>query len=68
MLLDMLSYFLEWSHSLFTVYLEIEKGDEKNKKIRTGKLNLVEINLSLTSLGSVIDALSSNRKHILYKD
>ena len=38
MLLDMLSYFLEWSHSLFTVYLEIEKGDEKNKKIRTGKL------------------------------
>ena len=42
MLLDMLSYFLEYqssrSHSLFTVYLEIEKGDEKNKKIRTGKL------------------------------
>ena len=41
MLLDMLSYFLEYqssrSHSLFTVYLEIEKGDEKNKKIRTGK-------------------------------
>ena len=78
------------SHSLFTVYLEIEKGDEKNKKIRTGKLNLVDlagservgktnatgktfdegkkINLSLTALGSVIDALSSNRKHILYKD
>ena len=68
----MLSYFLEYqssrSHSLFTVYLEIEKGDEKNKKIRTGKLNLVEINLSLKSLGSVINALSSNRKHIPYKD
>ncbi len=78
------------SHSLFTVYLEIEEGDEKNKKIRTGKLNLVDlagservgktnatgktfdegkkINLSLTALGSVIDALSSNRKHIPYKD
>ena len=42
MLLDMLSYFLEYqssrSNSLFTVYLEIEKSDEKNKKIRTGKL------------------------------
>ena len=38
MLLDMLSYFLERSHSLFTVYLEIEKSNEKNKKIRTGKL------------------------------
>ena len=78
------------SHSLFTVYLEIEEGDEKNKKIRSGKLNLVDlagservgktnatgktfdegkkINLSLTALGSVIDALSSNRKHIPYKD
>ena len=74
------------SHSLFTVYLEIEE----NKKIRSGKLNLVDlagservgktnatgqtfdegkkINLSLTALGSVIDALSSNRKHIPYKD
>ena len=78
------------SHSLFTVYLEIEEGEEKNKKIRSGKLNLVDlagservgktnatgktfdegkkINLSLTALGSVIDALSSNRKHIPYKD
>ena len=78
------------SHSLFTVYLEIEEGDDRNKKIRTGKLNLVDlagservgktnatgktfdegkkINLSLTALGSVIDALSSNRKHIPYKD
>ena len=74
------------SHSLFTVYLEIEE----NGKIRSGKLNLVDlagservgktnatgqtfdegkkINLSLTALGSVIDALSSNRKHIPYKD
>ena len=74
------------SHSLFTVYLEIEEGG----KIRTGKLNLVDlagservgktnatgqtfdegkkINLSLTALGSVIDALSQNRKHIPYKD
>lgn len=72
------------SHSLFTVYLEIEEGDEKNKKIKSGKLNLVDlagservgktnatgqtldegkkINLSLTALGSVIDALSSNSK------
>lgn len=79
------------SHSLFTVYVEIEEGeDERNKKIRSGKLNLVDlagservgktnatgqtfdegkkINLSLTALGSVIDALSSNRKHIPYKD
>ena len=74
------------SHSLFTVYLEIEE----NGKIRSGKLNLVDlagservgktnatgqtfdegkkINLSLTALGSVIDALSFNRKHIPYKD
>ena len=74
------------SHSLFTVYLEIEE----NNKIRSGKLNLVDlagservgktnatgqtfdegkkINLSLTALGSVIDALSFNRKHIPYKD
>ena len=74
------------SHSLFTVYLEIEE----NGKIRCGKLNLVDlagservgktnatgqtfdegkkINLSLTALGSVIDALSFNRKHIPYKD
>ena len=74
------------SHSLFTVYLEIEE----NNKIRCGKLNLVDlagservgktnatgqtfdegkkINLSLTALGSVIDALSFNRKHIPYKD
>ena len=74
------------SHSIFTVYLEIEE----NGKIRTGKLNLVDlagservgktnatgqtfeegkkINLSLTALGSVIDALSSNKKHIPYKD
>ena len=84
------------SHSLFTVYLEIEdgdsgdNGDSNNKKIKTAKLNLVDlagservsktkatgqtfdegkkINLSLTALGSVIDALSSNRKHIPYKD
>ena len=83
------------SHSLFTVYLEIEDGDNEdgdsnNKKIKTAKLNLVDlagservsktkatgqtfdegkkINLSLTALGSVIDALSSNRKHIPYKD
>jgi len=74
------------SHSIFTVYLEIEEDG----KIRSGKLNLVDlagservgktnatgqtfdegkkINLSLTALGSVIDALSSNRKHIPYKD
>ena len=74
------------SHSIFTVYLEIEESG----KIRSGKLNLVDlagservgktnatgqtfdegkkINLSLTALGSVIDALSSNRKHIPYKD
>ena len=74
------------SHSIFTVYLEIEE----NGKIRSGKLNLVDlagservgktnatgqtfdegkkINLSLTALGGVIDALSSNRKHIPYKD
>ena len=74
------------SHSLFTVYLEIEE----NGKIRSGKLNLVDlagservgktnatgqtfdegkkINLSLTALGSVIDALSQNRKHIPYED
>ena len=73
------------SHSIFTVYLEIEESG----KIRSGKLNLVDlagservgktnatgqtfdegkkINLSLTALGSVIDALSSNRKHILIK-
>ena len=78
------------SHSLFTVYLEIQEGEGNNKKIRSGKLNLVDlagservgktnatgktfdegkkINLSLTALGSVIDALSSNRKHIPYKD
>ena len=78
------------SHSLFTVYVEIEEGEGNNKKIRSGKLNLVDlagservgktnatgktfdegkkINLSLTALGSVIDALSSNRKHIPYKD
>ena len=78
------------SHSLFTVYIEIQEGEGKNQKIRTGKLNLVDlagservgktnatgqtfdegkkINLSLTALGSVIDALSSNRKHIPYKD
>ena len=79
------------SHSLFTVYLEIEeKGDDGNGRIKSGKLNLVDlagservgktnatgqtfdegkkINLSLTALGSVIDALSSNRKHIPYKD
>ena len=74
------------SHSIFTVYLEIEE----NGKIRSGKLNLVDlagservgktnatgqtfeegkkINLSLTALGSVIDALSSNKKHVPYKD
>ena len=79
------------SHSLFTVYLEIEeKGGDGNGRIKSGKLNLVDlagservgktnatgqtfdegkkINLSLTALGSVIDALSSNRKHIPYKD
>ena len=79
------------SHSLFTVYLEIEeKGNDGNERIKSGKLNLVDlagservgktnatgqtfdegkkINLSLTALGSVIDALSSNRKHIPYKD
>ena len=79
------------SHSLFTVYLEIEeKGEDGNGRIKSGKLNLVDlagservgktnatgqtfdegkkINLSLTALGNVIDALSSNRKHIPYKD
>ena len=43
---------------------------------RVGKTNATgqtfdegkKINLSLTALGSVIDALSSNRKHIPYKD
>ena len=76
------------SHSLFTVYLEIE--EKENGRIKSGKLNLVDlagservgktnatgqtfdegkkINLSLTALGSVIDALSQNRKHIPYKD
>ena len=74
------------SHSIFTVYLEIEE----NGKIRSGKLHLVDlagservgktnatgqtfdegkkINLSLTALGGVIDALSTNKKHIPYKD
>ena len=79
------------SHSLFTVYLEIEeKGENGNSRIKSGKLNLVDlagservgktnatgqtfdegkkINLSLTALGSVIDALSQNRKYIPYKD
>ena len=79
------------SHSLFTVYLEIEeKGRDGHERIKSGKLILVDlagservgktnatgqtfdegkkINLSLTALGSVIDALSSNRKHIPYKD
>ena len=79
------------SHSLFTVYLEIEeKGENNNSRIKSGKLNLVDlagservgktnatgqtfdegkkINLSLTALGSVIDALSQNRKYIPYKD
>ena len=79
------------SHSLFTVYVDMEEGEEeKDKKIKHGKLNLVDlagservgktnatgqtfdegkkINLSLTALGSVIDALSQNRKHIPYKD
>lgn len=31
------------SHSLFTVYLEIEEGNEKNTKIKSGKLNLVDL-------------------------
>ena len=43
---------------------------------RVGKTNATgqtfdegkKINLSLTALGGVIDALSSNRKHIPYKD
>ena len=79
------------SHSLFTVYLEIEeKGENGNSRIKSGKLNLVDlagservgktnatgqtfdegkkINLSLTALGSVIDALSQNRKYVPYKD
>ena len=79
------------SHSLFTVYLEIEeKGEGGNSRIKSGKLNLVDlagservgktnatgqtfdegkkINLSLTALGSVIDALSQNRKYVPYKD
>ena len=78
------------SHCLYTFYLEIEEREDKNKKIRSGKLNLVDlvwservsktnssgqtfeegkkINLSLTTLGRVIDSLSSNRKHIPYKD
>ena len=79
------------SHSLFTVYLEIEeKGDNNQSRIKSGKLNLVDlagservgktnatgqtfdegkkINLSLTALGSVIDALSQNRKYVPYKD
>ena len=79
------------SHSLFTVYLEIEeKGENNNSRIKSGKLNLVDlagservgktnatgqtfdegkkINLSLTALGSVIDALSQNRKYVPYKD
>ena len=79
------------SHSLFTVYLEIEeKGENNQSRIKSGKLNLVDlagservgktnatgqtfdegkkINLSLTALGSVIDALSQNRKYVPYKD
>ena len=79
------------SHSLFTVYLEIEeKGENGQSRIKSGKLNLVDlagservgktnatgqtfdegkkINLSLTALGSVIDALSQNRKYVPYKD
>jgi kinesin family protein 3/17 len=79
------------SHSLFTVYLEIEeKAENGNSRIKSGKLNLVDlagservgktnatgqtfdegkkINLSLTALGSVIDALSQNRKYVPYKD
>jgi len=73
------------SHSILTVYLEIEERG----KISSGKLNLVDltgnervgktntigqifdqgkiIHLSLIALDSVIDALSSNRKHILIK-
>ena len=39
------------------------------RKIKKLELvNQLKINLSLTSLVSVIDALSSNRKHIPYKD
>ena len=54
------------SHSLFTVYLEIEekKTNATGQTFDEGK----KINLSLTALGSVIDALSQNRKYIPYKD
>ena len=94
------------SHSIFTVYIEVGENldvslsslfiityfyqDEKNKKIKAGKLNLVDlagserqsktnatgdrlneakkINLSLTALSNVINALSENKSHVPYRD
>ena len=31
------------SYSLFTLYLEIQEDEGNNKKIRSGKLNLVDL-------------------------
>ena len=42
----------------------VGKTNATGKTFDEGK----KINLSLTALGSVIDALASNRKHIPYKD
>jgi kinesin family protein 3/17 len=80
------------SHCIFTVYIEIGENmqDEKNRKIRAGKLNLVDlagserqsktqatgvrldeakkINLSLSALSNVINALVENKSHIPYRD
>lgn len=80
------------SHCIFTVYVEIGENmdDEKNKKIKAGKLNLVDlagserqsktgatgvrldeakkINLSLTALSNVINALVEGKAHIPYRD
>ena len=80
------------SHCIFTVYVEIGENmdDQKNKKIKAGKLNLVDlagserqsktnatgsrldeakkINLSLTALSNVINALVENKQHVPYRD
>jgi hypothetical protein len=80
------------SHCIFTIYVEIGENleDQKNKKIKAGKLNLVDlagserqsktgatgnrldeakkINLSLTALSNVINALVENKTHIPYRD
>lgn len=80
------------SHCIFTVYVEIGENmeDNKNKKIKAGKLNLVDlagserqkktgatgsrleeakkINLSLTALSNVINALAEGKSHVPYRD